>query len=220
MPRTERWRVRLHVLRGIGRHIQKHPSLRRARARSLQGAFALLVAAAALALARAQEPPAIELTSSNCVVRFTVNSTWHLVQGRVPQLRGQARFGRPGDFNTLQATVEADVAALTTDHDSRDQKMRNFCFEAARFPKITFQLERGQVMEGKHLVLSGALVVRGVTRRLVVGGQCSEKDNQLQFLGAGNLRWADFGIRDPSTFFAKLQPDVKVLVEIKLPKTW
>jgi polyisoprenoid-binding protein YceI len=204
----------------VTNRLPENISLRRVRAAGLRGAWALLLAVAALSVAQAQELPAIELTASNCVVRFTVNSTWHLVQGRVPQLRGWVRFGRPGDFNTLQATVETDVATLTTDHDSRDQKMRDFCFEAARFPKITFQLERGRIMEGKHLVLSGTLTIRDVVRRLVVGGQYNEKDNQLQFIGAGDLRWSDFGIRDPSTFFAKLQPDVKVLVEIKVPKTW
>jgi polyisoprenoid-binding protein YceI len=204
----------------VTNRLPENISLRRVRAAGLRGAWALLLAVAALSVAQAQELPAIELTASNCVVRFTVNSTWHLVQGRAPQLRGQARFGRPGDFNALQATIEVDVAALVTDNESRDQKMRNYCFEAARFPKITFQLERGQVLEGKRLVLSGALTIRDVARRLVVGGLYSEKDNLLLFKGTGDLHWADFGIRDPSTFFAKLQPDVKVLVEIRVPKTW
>jgi polyisoprenoid-binding protein YceI len=181
---------------------------------------ALLVALISAAAARAQESLTIELAASNCVVRFSVNSTWHLVQGRVPQLHGWARFERPGDFNSLQATIETDVATLTTDHEGRDKKMRSFCFEAARFPKVTFRLEQARIMEGKNVVFSGSLTIRDVTRRLVVGGQYSDKDNQFQFMGAGDLRWADFGMRDPSTSFSKLQPDVKVLVEIKVPKKW
>ena len=181
---------------------------------------ALLAALISAAAARAQESPKIELAASNCVVRFSVNSTWHLVQGRVPQLHGWARFERPGDFNTLQATIETDVATLTTDHESRDNKMRGFCFEGALFPKVTFRLEQARFMEDKHVVFSGSLTIRDVTRRLVVGGQYSVKDKQFEFMGAGDLRWADFSMRDPSTFFGKLQPDVKVLVEIKVPKNW
>lgn len=168
-------------------------------------------------VAIAQESPTINLSTNNCIVRFVVPATWNPIKGELKELTGWARFGRPGDLNSLRGAVEVDVAALTSGSGGRDRKMRDECLEGGRFPKITFTLERITVTEKQSFLLTGQLTMRNITRSLVIGGEFSEEVGQYHLTGSGGMKWTDYGLHDPSTFLTKLQPDMKVLVELWLP---
>jgi polyisoprenoid-binding protein YceI len=180
--------------------------------------FDLLLAAVAAAAVCAQEPTPIALSTSNCVVRFEVASTWSLIKGEVKQVGGSLRFGRPGDAVSLQGTVEINVNDLTTGDAGRDAKMQRSCLESAKYPRITFVLERCAAFEGNMLTLEGQMTIRNVTRRLVLGAQYTVDDTHCMLSGGGGLKWPDYGVRSPSTFFSEVQPSVKLTFELKLPR--
>lgn len=179
------------------------------------GWLAALVAFAAVA--GAQEPASFNLSTNNCVVQFVIPGTWGGIKGELKDLTGWARFRRPGDLNSLRGSIEVDVAAVTTGSGGRDQKWRNDCLEIGRFPKITFTLERITVTEHQAFLLSGLLTIRDVTRSLVISGQFQMKGGYYQLTGSGEMKWSDYGVRDASTLFTKVQPDTKVLLELWLP---
>jgi polyisoprenoid-binding protein YceI len=165
----------------------------------------------------AQEPTTINLSTNNCTVRFVLPGSWGAIKGEVKDLTGWARFGRPGDLNSLRGSLEVDVTALSTGDDGRDRRWREVCLEGARFPKITFTLEQVKVTENKSVLLTGLLTVRDVTGRLVIGGQFTEEAGLCRLTGGGSLKWTDYGVRDLSTLLTKVKPDMKVFVELRLP---
>ncbi|MFA7003296.1 MAG: YceI family protein [Verrucomicrobiia bacterium] len=165
----------------------------------------------------AQQMPTINLSTNNCIVGFAMPATWGTIKGELKELTGWARFARPGDLNSLRGTVEVDVTALTTGSGGRDYKWREECLERGRFPKITFTLERITVTENQSFLLSGLLTIRDVTRPLVIGGQFSVEAERYHLTGGGEMKWTDYGVRDSSTFLTKVQPDMKVLLELWLP---
>jgi len=186
-------------------------SLRRKWLAGLAGVVALA------AVAGAQEPPTINLSTNNCLVRFAVPGTWGTIKGELKELTGWARFGRAGDLNTLRGSVEVDVSMLTTKSDDRDRKWREESLESGRFPKITFTLERITVTENQSFLLTGLLTIRDITRPLVIGGRFTEEVGHYHLTGGGSMKWSDYGVRDASTFFTKVKPDTKVLIELWLP---
>jgi len=165
----------------------------------------------------AQQMPTINLSTNNCIVGFAVPATWNSIKGELKELTGWARFGRPGDLNSLRGTVEVDVTAITTGSGGRDYKWREECLERGRFPKITFTLERITVTENQSFLLSGLLTIRDVTRPLVIGGQFLVEAGRYHLTGGGEMKWTDYGVRDSSTFLTKVQPDMKVILELWLP---
>lgn len=169
------------------------------------------------AVAGAQETPTINLSTNNCIVRFVVPGSWGVIKGELKELTGWTRFGRAGDMNTLRGSVEIDVAMLTTKSEDRDLKWREECLERARFPKITFTLEQVKVTENQSFLLAGLLTIRDTTRPLVIGGQFTEEVGQYRLVGVGLMKWSDYGVRDASTFFTKVKPETKVLLELWLP---
>ena len=189
--------------------------------RALWCVWALLTACALPSISFAAEVgdgAAIPLSASNCVIRFQVPATWNPIKGEAKQVTGAMRFGRIGDLNTLQGNVEVTVAGLVTDDEDRDQKMRCFCLYGTNYPKIQFELERCTIFEGGTLTLSGQFTLRGITKRMVLGAQYSADAEAWHLVGGGQLKWSDYGIPDPSSFFSKVQPNLKILFELTLPR--
>jgi polyisoprenoid-binding protein YceI len=181
------------------------------------GASLLAALALSASAAVAQEMPTINLSTNNCIVGFGVPATWGAIKGRFLELDGWARFGRPGDLNSLHGFVEVDVKAVTTGSEDRDRKWQDYCLERGRFAKITFMLERVKVTENQSFLLSGLLTIRDVTRPLVISGKFTGEAGQYHLIGNGEFKWTNYGVRDSSTFFTKVQPETKVALELWLP---
>jgi polyisoprenoid-binding protein YceI len=182
--------------------------------------FRLVAAAAVVAFAAtafAQDTPTVNLSTNNCLVQFLVPAGKKIVQGEPKQLSGWIRFNRAGDMNSLQGSVVINVADLTTHNEDHDQRMRDYCLEAARFPKITFTLERSRITETQAVLLTGPLTIRDVTRLCVIGAKYTVEENRYHLMGGTEMKWTDFSVRDPSTFFTKVKPDLKLHIELWLP---
>ena len=184
-----------------------------------RGRLCLRLAGLALfaTMAAAQEAPTINLSTNNCIVRFAVPAGGNIIQGELKQISGWIRFSRAGDLNALQGSVVVNVADLTTKDEDRDQKMHEVCLEASRFPKIKFTLERSRITENQAVLLTGPLTIRDVTRLCVIGAQYTEEADRYHLTGAIEMKWTDFGVHDPSTFFTKVKPALKVHIELWLP---
>lgn len=158
------------------------------------------------------------LSTNNCVIQFEVPSTWSVIKGEVRQVSGTARVSRQDAITSLQAQVEVNVADLATGDSSRDEKMRKFCLQGDRFPKIVFVIERCNMFQGGLMTVAGQITIRDVTRPVVFGTKYTADASQYRFVGAGDLKWSDFGVRDPSTVFSKVQPKTLVTFELTLPR--
>ncbi|MBI5683811.1 MAG: YceI family protein [Verrucomicrobia bacterium] len=167
--------------------------------------------------AGAQEMPTINLSTNNCIVGFGIPATWGAIKGEFKELTGWARFGRPGDLNSLHGRIEVDVTAVTTGSEGRDRKWQDECLERSRFPKITFTLERITVTANQSFLMSGLLTIRDVTRPLVIGGQFLVENGYYHLTGGGEMKWTHYGVHDSSTFLTKVQPETKVALELWLP---
>ena len=170
------------------------------------------------AVARAQEPAPVALSTNNCVIQFEIPATWGAIKGEVRQVSGWARVSRQDAITSLQAQVEVNVTDLTTGSGGRDEKMRTFCLQGDRFPKIVFVIERCNMFQGGLMTIAGQLTIRDVTRSLVFGTKYTADASQYRFVGAGDLKWTDFGVRDPTTVLSKVQPKTLVSFELTLPR--
>jgi polyisoprenoid-binding protein YceI len=173
--------------------------------------------AAAMA-GHAQEPAPVALSTNNCVISFETKSTWGIIKGEVRQVSGWARVSRQDAVTSLQAQVEVNVTDLTTNSGGRDAKLRTFCLQGDQFPKIMFMIERCNMFQGGLMTISGNLTIRDVTRPLVLGTKYSASASEYRFAGAGELKWNEFGVCDPSTVLSKVQPKTLVSFELTLPR--
>lgn len=171
-----------------------------------------------VAAARAQEPAPVALSTNNCSIRFEVPTTWSPIKGEARQMSGWARIARQDAITSLEARVEVNVADLATGDGGRDDKMRKTCLQGDRFPKIVFVIERCNMFQGGLMTIAGEITIRDVTKRLVLGTKYSADATQYRFVGAGDLKWDEFGVRDPSTIFSKVQPRTLVSFELTLPR--
>lgn len=168
----------------------------------------------------------IPLSPANTTVTFEVNSTWHLVEGKVRQLSGTMTFERPGDFSSAHVRVELPVDAFDTDSERRDRRMREV-MHSTEFPAVVFEggpikgecsistLEEGKSCQDH---LPGTLSISGHTEPVELPIAIERQKGSYRFVGDAAFEWSTFGVEDPSIIVAKLDKSVRVRVEVVIPE--
>lgn len=166
----------------------------------------------------------IEISDSNTTISFNVDSTWHMVKGTTKNIKGQAWLGDKKDFRSIKGEVTLKVADFDTDSRSRDKRMREV-MHADDYPDVRFiiksvdkicdpqSLEIGQSCE---TILNGKLTIGNTAQELLIPAQTARNLSGYTVSGEAKLRWADYGVEDPSIFIAKLKPDVTITFSVKL----
>lgn len=136
---------------------------------------------------------------------------------------GQALgFAGTVDTDTLTGTFTVDATALTTGFGPQDSRMLSTCLEVTRFPSIQLVVAS---MEGDiaglrrgagtgALTLAGTLAIRDVVRELRVPVTYAWEGEDLRLKGRQAIRWADWGIPDPSILLAEVRPEVAILFDL------
>lgn len=165
----------------------------------------LLALASALAAPLAFDPAASSL-------RFTLEAAPTPVKGRATRFSG--RFDPAAETGSLVV----EVAGLTTGLGPRDQRMLHTALELARFPTLSFTLARvdGAVPEAGEgtVTLVGRLQVRDLAEDVRIPVTTSWEGAHLRLRGAVDLRWADFGVPDPSVRVSTVGPALAVEFDV------
>ncbi len=127
-------------------------------------------------------------------VRLRSKSLWGMVsiKGVFGQVGGAGVITRDGQ---VSGTLTAGAASLGTRNKKRDDHLRSAdFFDAARYPDITFTLDRVQPC-GQGVTVTGSLTVRGQTRPLSFGATASRPGSgELRLEAEVQVNRGDFGL--------------------------
>lgn len=166
-----------------------------------------------------------DVTPANASIKFEVDSTWHLIEGKAKNFSGKFWLADQKDPQSVKGNIRLPVSGLDTDSESRDEEMRTVMNEALH-PYVEFTFLELEAPGCDPLTLSeaspcrarssGDLKINGVTKRVTLETSIARRDLSYQVSGTTVIRWADFKVEDPSILIAKLHDEVKIQITVSL----
>jgi polyisoprenoid-binding protein YceI len=143
----------------------------------------IVLAANAPVLAQSADKGNYKIDPVHSQAHFTVT---HLgvsrFTGRFDSVKGEIVVDGAGDANKVKA--EIDVASVNTNSADRDKHLRSpDFFNAAQFPKMTFESSKVSLPEGGDGSMSGNLTLHGVTKPVTF---------KLKHIGAAKDPWGGY----------------------------
>ena len=124
--------------------------------------------------------------------------------GTTHEVQGTVTFGADGAVVPERSRIVANLAALRSDQERRDQFLFTSTLETRRYPEAVFvPVEvRGLAFplprEGAGpITVAGDLTVRDVTRRVEWSGEATFQEDGFRVRVRTAFRFADFGMRPP-----------------------
>lgn len=132
------------------------------------------------------------------------------------------------DFSTVQISLTADIASISTNNAQRDAHLLNSdFFEADKYPQLTFNSTAVERVDSDVFSLSGDLTLKGVTKSVKLNIEFNglTKDpwggERAGFLVTGKINRNDWGVNFNGvleTGALVLGEDVRIVSEIQLVK--
>ena len=150
-------------------------------------------------------------------VTWSLGTTFHTVHGSFALKKGTLRL----DPATGKASGEiiVDAASGKSGNDSRDKKMHKEVLESGRYAEVVFRPDR---VEGKiapqgtsTVQVHGILVLHGSEHELTVPVQAELAANHWTGNGKFSVPFIDWGLKNPSNFFNKVNHAVEIELELK-----
>jgi polyisoprenoid-binding protein YceI len=175
------------------------------------------------ALPQHAAPPAqakgivLELDPAQSTVHWALGTTLHTVHGTFAFKNGSVQL----DPATGKASGEIVAYATSGDsgNDSRDRKMHKDVLESGRFPEIIFRPDRfeGKLgQEGTSTVqVHGTFVLLGGEHDMTVSAQGELCGDHWSGRAKFGIPFIDWGLKNPSNFFLKVNHTVDLDVELK-----
>ncbi len=150
-------------------------------------------------------------------VTWSLGTTFHTVHGSFALKKGTLRL----DPATGKASGEiiVDAASGKSGNDSRDKKMHKEVLESGRYAEVIFRPDR---VEGKiapqgtsTVQVHGILVLHGSEHELTVPVQAELAADHWTGNGKFSVPFIDWGLKNPSNFFNKVNHAVEIDLELK-----
>jgi polyisoprenoid-binding protein YceI len=188
---------------------------------SLLLGFAVALSAASVPARQQLAPVATSeivftLDPSQSKVRWNVDSTLHTVHGTFALKSGTVHI----DPETGKASGEIVVSAASGEsgNDSRDTRMHKEILETQKYPEVVFrpvQVEGNVAPPGPSDVkLHGVFSMHGSEHELVASVHAELTGDHWSGNCKFEVPYAKWGVKDPSGFLLKVNPVVKVEVEM------
>jgi polyisoprenoid-binding protein YceI len=137
--------------------------------------------------------------------------------GTTKAVSGQITGG--ADISAVRGWVEAPVRTLTTGNGKRDKDL-NKSMESSKYPNIRFELSgitpRGGTADSVAVMLHGALVIHGVTRKVDLPGTLQFQGTKARVRSDFPLRLKDYRIGGLSKMLGvlKMYDDIEAHVDL------
>ncbi len=150
-------------------------------------------------------------------VTWSLGTTFHTVHGSFALKKGTLRL----DPATGKASGEiiVDAASGKSGNDSRDKKMHKEVLESGRYAEVVFRPDR---VEGKiapqgtsTVQVHGILVVHGSEHELTAPVQAELAADHWTGNAKFSVPFIDWGLKNPSNFFNKVNHAVEIELELK-----
>jgi polyisoprenoid-binding protein YceI len=158
-----------------------------------------------------------ELDPAQSKVHWTLGSTFHTVHGTFALKKGTLHLD-PVTGNA-SGEIVVDAASGNSGNDGRDRKMHKEVLESRRYPEIVFRpdhVEGKIVSQGIFTVrLHGILVLHGTEHESTVPVQAQLVGDHWACTATLAVPFIDWGLKNPSNFFLKVNRSVQVELELK-----
>ena len=180
--------------------------------------FALAVPPSLLA-----QEAVLELDPAQTHIEFTLSDFLHSVHGTFKLKSGTIRFdpvtGKAGGL------VVVDVTSGESGNGSRDRKMHKDILESRKYPEATFAPARvtGRIetQGDSPLELSGIFKLHGREHEVTLATTVRRGGDQLTASTHLEIPYVDWGLKDPSTLFlrvdSQVEIDIKTVGRITMP---
>lgn len=173
-----------------------------------------LILCAAVALPALAAERAVILDPAASAVSFSLDTTFHEVQGTMVLTAGTIRFDTETGEASGEITVDATRAA--TGNEDRDAKMHAEVLETARFPTIVFKARRveGVVADPgeSELRIVGVMSLHGADHPMTLSTTVESADGKLRGELKFPIPYVEWGMHDPSFLVARAAKTVDILV--------
>lgn len=142
------------------------------------------------------QPARRTLDSARTRVWFEAGATMGAFQGTAQRVSGWVEAPDTAAWTGASGHVEIEVASFGTGIALRNRHLRDY-MEAARYPRITFELDRVEPGGGREVTLHGRLTLKSVTREVRIPATIVSVD-PLVVDGRLATRFTDWGMR-PAT---------------------
>ena len=133
------------------------------------------------------------------------------VTGRTSTVTGSLTLGGTG-LTLTRATIEVDVASISTDSANRDAYFRDTAVNVAAHPKATFELtdpvtvsEAPTSGEVITVEAKGDLTLAGITKPVTVSLEVQSDGESTKVAGSVPITFSDFGVDAPSLGFVEVE---------------
>ena len=158
----------------------------------------------------------VEAMPDETRIQFVFGATLHKVQGTARLASAELTFDP--ETGAACGSFVIDAKSLETGSVSRDRDMHRKVLESETFPEITFLAKR---IEGEippagpfDAVLHGQMEIHGRAHPLSLAVSGSVDGERLTATTAFVVPYVEWGMRDPSKLFLRVQKEVEVEVEL------
>jgi polyisoprenoid-binding protein YceI len=142
------------------------------------------------------QTPRRALDSARTRVWFEAGATLGAFQGTAQRVSGWVEAPDTAGWTGATGHVEVEVASFGTGIALRNRHLRDY-MEAARYPRVTFELDRVEPGNGREVMLHGRLTLKAVTREVRIPATIVSTD-PLVVDGRLATRFTEWGMQ-PAT---------------------
>jgi polyisoprenoid-binding protein YceI len=180
-----------------------------------------LVVLSALPQHAAPQPPASEivlrLDPAQSQVHWTLDTTLHTVHGTFALKKGTLHLDPAS--GKASGEIVVDAASGNSGNDGRDKKMHKEVLESGKYAEVIFRPDRveGRIApQGAFTVqVHGLFVLHGREHELTVPVQAELAGDHWTGSAKFNVPFVDWGLKNPSNFFNKVNHTVEIDLELK-----
>jgi polyisoprenoid-binding protein YceI len=150
-------------------------------------------------------------------VHWTLDTTLHNVHGTFALKNGEIHV----DPSSGKASGEivADAGSGKSGNDSRDKKMHKEVLESGKYPEVVFRPDHvdGTISQQGIFTsqIHGIFVLQGKEHKISVPVEAELSGDHWSGSGKFSVPFIDWGLKNPSTFFLKVNHAVEIELELR-----
>ena len=154
-------------------------------------------------------------------ISWVLDASVRAVRSHTRELSGSAKVLEAGEDGVrLEGRLEIDAGSFETGSSRRDRTLREESLAAGDHPQIVFSPRRifrtSSWAEDEALAIEGDLSIRGVTQAVLIPVSLTRRGQRVLVDGTTRVRWADYGVPDPSSFLYRVRPEVQITAHLEL----
>jgi polyisoprenoid-binding protein YceI len=162
---------------------------------------------------------AVDFDPPRTSIAFTLGATLHTVHGVFKLKSGHLSFDPA--TGKAEGSIVVDATSGNTENDSRDEKMHGEILESAKFPEIVFvpstvHGDANEILRATgiaHAELGGTMRIHGSEHLLTIAVTIDRNRSEPAATARFTVPYVDWGLKNPSTGFLRVKPEVEVQIE-------